>query len=253
MKIETRISARFLKGWTIRQSKHGWYDLYPKQGMKQTVNVFGKCYGTGNVYFSADFHYNHSALVRGTSKWEDKAPCRNFDTLEEHDYTLVKNINDLVKEDDILISLGDWNFGDYKSGSNITNARKFREQLNVKTIIHCLGNHDVHVRQNKDNSQELFSWVGDYLELEIIENTKEQGVKPHKQKIVCSHYPISSWNHQRHGSFMLFGHTHSSYKGAKGKSMDVGIDCHLEFRPFSYWEVKEIMNKKEIVIVDHHN
>jgi calcineurin-like phosphoesterase family protein len=205
------------------------------------------------VYLGHLAHYNHSALVRGTSNWEDKSPCRNFNTLEEHDYTLVKNINDTVGENDILISLGDWNFGDYKSGSNITNARKFREQLNVKRIIHCYGNHDVHLRQNKDNSQELFSWLGDYLELEITENSKEQGVKPFKQRIVCSHYPIASWNHIRHGSFSLFGHCHSNYKDVKGKSMDVGIDCHPEFKPFSYWEIKELLDKKEQVVVDHHN
>ena len=52
---------------------------------------------------------------------------------------------------------------------------------------------------------------------------------------------------------MLFGHCHSNYKDVKGKSMDVGIDCHPEFKPFSYWEIKELLDKKEQVVVDHHN
>jgi hypothetical protein len=36
MKIETRIKTGKLKGWTIRKSKHGWYDLYSDGGVSQT-------------------------------------------------------------------------------------------------------------------------------------------------------------------------------------------------------------------------
>jgi hypothetical protein len=36
MKIETRIKTGKLKGWTIRKSKHGWYDLYSSNGVSQT-------------------------------------------------------------------------------------------------------------------------------------------------------------------------------------------------------------------------
>jgi hypothetical protein len=36
MKIETRIKTGKLKGWTIRKSKHGWYDLYSDGGISQT-------------------------------------------------------------------------------------------------------------------------------------------------------------------------------------------------------------------------
>lgn len=36
MKIEKRILRGKLKGWTIRKSKHGWYDLYSSGGISQT-------------------------------------------------------------------------------------------------------------------------------------------------------------------------------------------------------------------------
>lgn len=36
MKIEKRILRGKLKGWTIRKSKHGWYDLYSSNGVSQT-------------------------------------------------------------------------------------------------------------------------------------------------------------------------------------------------------------------------
>jgi hypothetical protein len=37
MKIEERITRGVLKGWTIRKSKHGWYDLYSSNGVSQTA------------------------------------------------------------------------------------------------------------------------------------------------------------------------------------------------------------------------
>ena len=36
MKIETKIKSGKLKGWTIRKSKYGWYDLYSESGLSQT-------------------------------------------------------------------------------------------------------------------------------------------------------------------------------------------------------------------------
>ena len=36
MKIVKRIKKGKLKGWTIRQSKYGWYALYSNSGISQT-------------------------------------------------------------------------------------------------------------------------------------------------------------------------------------------------------------------------
>lgn len=38
MKIYKRITTGNLKGWTIRVSKNGWYDLYNERGVSQTTN-----------------------------------------------------------------------------------------------------------------------------------------------------------------------------------------------------------------------
>jgi hypothetical protein len=37
MKIHTRIKSGKLKGWTIRKSIWGWFDLYSKEGISQTT------------------------------------------------------------------------------------------------------------------------------------------------------------------------------------------------------------------------
>ena len=56
---------------------------------------------------------------------------------------------------------------------------------------------------------------------------------------------------------MLYGHSHDSLEyEAWGKSMDVGVDAAFrilgQYRPFSYEEIKAIMDKRDIKVLDHH-
>ena len=128
-----------------------------------------------NIFFCSDPHYGHSGIVMGTSNWDDKSGCRPFQTIEDHDRELVNNINKTVGENDILFCIGDWSFGSYKTGENVTNIRKFREQLKCKNIFLILGNHDLEVQSNKDNVKELFSAVKNYLEIIVIEQPEKKG------------------------------------------------------------------------------
>lgn len=159
-----------------------------------------------NVFFCSDPHYGHSGIVMGTSKWDDKSGCRPFQTVEDHDRTLVNNINKTVGENDILFCLGDWSFGAYKTGENVTNIRKFREQLKCKNIHLTFGNHDSEIVSNKDNTRDLFSSTAHYREITIIEQPLNQKEKAKKQNIVLSHYSHRVWNNMQSGAWMLFGH-----------------------------------------------
>lgn len=223
-----------------------------------------------NLYFCSDPHFGHAGIVKGTSGWSDTSRCRPFDTLEEHNEALVANINYRVNEDDILFCLGDWSFGSYKNGDNVKNIRKFREQLHCKNIHLVLGNHDDEIIKNKDNAQELFSSVNSVLEILVIEQSKEQNAKPLKQWISLSHYAHRVWDKSHHGSWMLYGHSHGTldemtplianptwigdqYYIKNYRTMDVGFDTHPKFRPYSYQEIKDIMEKRAVELeVDHH-
>ena len=213
--------------------------------------------GQNNVFFCSDPHYNQNNIVKGISTWRDSDSCRDFMTLEEHDNTLVENINKMVGKDDILFCLGDWNFGSYTSGDSFSKGIEFRNRINCETIHLILGNHDQDIRDNKDDIQSIFESVSFYKELVIIEPSKTEGVKALKQHINLMHYPIRSWSKQRRGSWMLHGHCHGNLpdmeiNGNLLKTMDVGFDCHPEFRPFSYQEIKKIMGKRYILTGDHH-
>jgi len=218
------------------------------------------------IWFTSDTHYHHKNLVRGVSRWENKGGCRDFDTLQEMDELLVHNINAVVQPDDVLFHLGDFAF----KGAEYIYA--FRNQIQCKNVHLILGNHDTDIHSNPE-IQAAFSSVDFYREIDI-----------NGQKIVLSHYPFRTWNRGHYGSWMLHGHCHGNLEHQipasllkslianskwdiirqlanneevpgycpNGKTLDVGVDTHPEFRPYSFHEVREIMEKKTYQKVDSH-
>ncbi len=218
------------------------------------------------IFFTADTHYNHKNIVRGISSWDNKDGCRSFGTLDEMNTAIVEGINRVVKEDDVLFHLGDFAFGDPKG------YRDFRYKIRCKHIHLIYGNHDKRIYSNESDLQDLFETTGFYREINID-----------GQKIIMSHYGFRVWNESHRGSWMLHGHSHGSLspmvpgpmitalldkkrfnelrqlaegshptQHANGKTLDVGIDTHPEFRPYSLKELKDIMDKRNPVQVDDH-
>jgi calcineurin-like phosphoesterase family protein len=186
----------------------------------------------GNIWLASDIHAFHKNICKGSSAWADKSGCRDFANAKEMTETLVKNINDCVAEDDLLIDHGDFSFG----GRN--NVLDLRKRLNVKNIIHLFGNHTV-IRFDSE-LESLFSWCGDYLEFSV-----------NGQYFVCFHYPIGSWNHMNKRAIHTFGHCHQSYDAkAVGKSFDIDIGRFNE--PYSVRDIIDNMEGKEVELVDHH-
>lgn len=219
-----------------------------------------------NLFFCSDPHYGHRNLVRGISTWEDKSRTRDFKTLAKHDETLIKNINDTVGEDDVLICLGDWNFGPHNELVNY--AIKFRRAINCKNVHLVFGNHDHHLRDSHEILKlNLFKSTADLQYITVIEDMGSYCIKT---KVIACHYAMRVWDGAHKGSYMLYGHSHGSidnqlpkfpdptwigdnYFVKNSKSMDVGFDAHPEFRPFSWQEIREILSKREVTFnVDYH-
>jgi calcineurin-like phosphoesterase family protein len=194
---------------------------------------------TNNIWFTSDTHYGHSNLVRGTTNWRNidgEIPIdqvRNFDTVEEMNELMVKNINHFVGKSDWLIHLGDWSFGGYER------IKEFRDQINCQNIVLMLGNHDHHIERDGGSLRKMFSHVAHYEELRVSRKDSE------REKFVLCHYPIISWNGMYHGAYMLHGHQHlkSSEKFGNGRRMDVGL-CGTEefgFRPYHIDEIFSLL------------
>jgi calcineurin-like phosphoesterase family protein len=208
------------------------------------------------LWFTSDTHYGHTNICRGVSKWKDfngNVPIkqtRDFNTLEDMNDAIVKSINSVVGEDDILFHLGDWSFGGFE------NIAEFRSRIVCKNIHLILGNHDHHIENNKDNIQRLFSSVNQYLRLQV---SVYPGTVLHTGKVdlVLMHYPIASWHNMNDGVIHLHGHVHlpPNKKLAQGKAMDVGVDGN-GLVPYSLNEITRIMDKQPIAKLtlpqDHH-
>lgn len=210
--------------------------------------------GGPKLFFTSDTHYAHKNICRGVTEWKDAEDItRDFKTLEEMNQTIVDNINNIVKEDDILIHCGDWSFG------GIDKIWEFRKQIKCKNIHLILGNHDEHILKNKLNTQSLFSSVQHYLDLKVDVQTSlvEKWNIPEKYNFICMHYPIISWENMNKGVYHLFGHVHlpSNKRIMEGKAMDIGMDGN-NLKPLEYIEIVNLLKnnpiKKSYLPSDHH-
>jgi len=163
---------------------------------------------------------------------------RPFDTVEKMDEELIRAWNSVVGQDDIVYHMGDFAL------TNSTKTKNVLDRLNGILVL-IVGNHEKSVME-KESVRARFSSIEDKLETYV-----------NKQFIVMCHYGMRVWNKSHHGAWMLYGHSHDSMEHeAWGRSMDVGVDSAArilgEYRPFSFEEIKRIMNKREDNPVDHH-
>jgi calcineurin-like phosphoesterase family protein len=202
------------------------------------------------VWFTSDTHYNHANICKGTTEWDTSGDnhFRDFDTLDKMNTVLVNNINSLVKENDILIHLGDWSFGGFDS------IAEFRNRIVCKNIHLVLGNHDHHIGNNKNGVAELFSSVNQYLDLSI--KWPNGGGKHNGAHFVLMHFPIASWDGLGKGVPHLHGHVHlpPNRRIGSGRVMDVGVDGNNLF-PISMDDVSILLKDQPIdgfMSKDHH-
>jgi calcineurin-like phosphoesterase family protein len=200
------------------------------------------------VFFTSDSHYNHVNLVRALSNWGGGRGTRDFYSLGEMNNAIVMGINSKVGPDDYLVHMGDWSFGGFES------VTEFRERIVCKNVILFLGNHDHHIRNNKDGIRGHFKQVSSY---DILDIRKPEGNETKKYQFVCCHFPIASWDGMNKGVPHLHGHVHlpPRLKIHEGRAMDVGMDGN-NLDVYSLNEILKIMQDRPIKHLvlpkDHH-
>lgn len=171
-------------------------------------------------YFGSDHHFDHKNIISHCK--------RPFATVAEMNEYMIQEHNKIVKPTDRFFHLGDVTLHGSKDRiSALGNA------LNGTKFI-VPGNHDM----PKDLS--CFGQI-----LNQCHMYKDSGAK-----IVLCHYGMRVWKNSHHGVWHLYGHSHGNLPGL-GKSFDIGVDC-WNFRPLSFDEIKEKMDKLPIHEVDHH-
>lgn len=186
-----------------------------------------------NIWFTSDYHFSHKNISGSkVSSWI--SGFRTFDDHHQMNKTIIETTNKYVKTDDLIYFLGDFCFGDHNK------TPIYRNLINCENIHFIRGNHD----NNIDLYSNVFTSIQDVL-----------SIRHGRYKYFLSHYSHRVWPGSHKGVIHLYGHSHNSISDF-GKSMDVGVDVAFkmfgEYRPFHINEIQDIMSKKIISPVDHH-
>jgi len=180
-------------------------------------------------FITADTHFGHGNVIRYSG--------RPFANAEEMDEALIRAWNEKVPENGIVYHVGDVSFHrDHRKTAAI-----LRRLNGTKRLIK--GNHD---RKLHRDVAKHFEWIRDYYETR----------GPNKVKVVMCHYPLLTWNGSHRESWALHGHCHGSLNPPSPvnemRRMDIGVDTHPDYAPYSWEEIARYMAKKGGANVDHH-
>ena len=206
------------------------------------------------IWFTADTHFGHrkipyyakrrfclsgeelDLLDSNTHDWNP-----SWFSVKKMDDVLIENINNHVKEDDVL-----WHLGDYccsKNKNPLMQAEKYRKRILCRNVCLVWGNHDNH------RIAKFFKSCHERQEINV-----------RGKHIVLSHYAQAVWNKSHNGSWMLYGHSHgSAEKWLDGHmpdrlSLDVGVDNVFnilgEYRPISFEEIYNIFKNRKGISID---
>ena len=191
------------------------------------------------TFFTSDLHFQ-STESPGIIDWAH----RPFKSVEKHDETLIRGIRERVKEDDLLIHVGDFmNYG--KNRGRESGRAKPEEYIKRigRQIVFLEGNHDPnnHVRCI---GRTLTTKVGRYV-------------------VSVGHYPASDtryelvptlpwydWSHAPRVQIHLCGHVHDAWRWKDTfipghgivLSVNIGVDA-WHYRPVSAAELDAYIGK----------
>jgi calcineurin-like phosphoesterase family protein len=142
-----------------------------------------------NVWFISDTHFNHHKIILLES-----ARASEFDSIEEHDETLVERWNEVVRPNDVVWHLGDVAMWDKESLGVVARL------AGIKRLL--LGNHDNLKPQAYIDAgfQRVYAGVEKY-------------------GAWLSHIPIHPMSVERYG-VNIHGHTHTQRATVLADAMD---------------------------------
>jgi calcineurin-like phosphoesterase family protein len=175
-------------------------------------------------FFTADQHFGHANIIKYCNRVNPDTGTL-FASFEEMDAYMTAAWNSVVSKGDTVYHLGDI--------SKDRSPKQYLKHLNGNVVM-IRGNHDYR-RIDKLVKDELQA-VHDVLLLRPDKGSN--GAENQHPHIWLSHYAHRVWPVSYHGSWHLYGHSHSTLRDI-GLSMDVGVDTRKEkdFRPYSLAEV----------------
>lgn len=228
-----------------------------------------------NIFVTTDDHYYHSNIIKyckrifALNDWEKDQLAKGIDfrvsreSTKKHDEHLLELTNSYVKENDILINVGDFCYG--ARSRRFETAEYYRKKINCKNVILIWGNHDglewynqedlLKPNKNCDRHKisRLFTSVHDILHANLF-----------NIPFIFCHYCMVVYNKSHRGAIHCYGHSHSGLeptmneKFPNRRSLDVGVDNAYkllgEYRPFNIQkDIIPMMQNRIGEKVDHHD
>jgi len=158
-------------------------------------------------FFTSDEHYGHTNIIKYCN--------RPFKDVKEMDNKLIYLHNSIVKDDDIIIHVGDFTLKSKRQAEN------YIRRLNGEHIF-LKGSHDY---WNKNLPDIWEKWID-------------------KIYIVACHYPFRTWPRSHFGdkSINLHGHCHGKLEPLKNQ-WDVGVDNN-DFYPIP---LENLLKKMKLI------
>jgi len=191
------------------------------------------------VWFVSDEHYGHFNTLRYCG--------RPFFTSTACDQAMVDRHNAIVKENDIVIHLGDF-------AMHSSSVKRILPRLKGTHWL-CLGNHDLpfHYFLKTRGQKFIDKMMKEYTDagfVRIFPSGAEHVFKAEDGRshtVRLCHFPTRDYKDNTHGlkhwdsrpvdngTLNISGHVHQAYT-KKGNNVNVGVDVH-DFRPISLEEV----------------
>ena len=199
------------------------------------------------TFVTSDLHFFHRNIIDYSNRpYRDANGDPDVDAMNEG---IISNWNEVVSDGDRVYIIGDVSMGGKAKAPAL--AECLRRLNGDKYLVP--GNHDTWILDSEECMKELTLLPAIY-ELKVSDDTlPKKGNQIARQTIVLCHYSMRVWHKNGRGAWHLFGHSHGTMDGI-GKSFDIGFDGpYSNHRPMSYEQVREIMNTRELVLLDHHN
>lgn len=188
-----------------------------------------------NVWFTADTHFNHRAMIE--NQWRPQ-----YDTVQEMNDDLIERWNSVVRTGDTV-----WHLGDFAMGP-MSQALETVPFLNgTKHLI--TGNHDRVWPGNRDSHKHQKVWIdAGFASVQAFARRRLDG-----RQVMLSHFPyqgdhvsedrFDEYRLRDNGLWLLHGHVHAEWR-IRDRVLNVGVDVQ-DFTPISIEEVADQIQKFE--------
>lgn len=168
-----------------------------------------------NVFFTADTHFNHKAII-----WYCNRPYKSVEDMNE---SIVFRWNEVVRPNDTIYHLGDFSF----------RGQKYKE------VLAALNGNIYLIQGNHDRGPIL-------KDKRFKEVTLMKSIDVDKVSLVLCHYAMRVWHKSHYGSWQLYGHSHGRLADLSlSKATDVGVD-RWSFKPVGFEEIRLYMDARGI-------